>query len=162
MADRQRALRQELQRQQNGLPGAGTQEGEDAREALGRAGRAMDDAEEALRQRDFAEAIDNQSQAMDALRDAMRSLGEAMAQEQQEQQGGQGQAEAGGPQGENDPLGRPNGPYDPESDLRGFVPGQEDLYGRARDLLDEIRRRSAEGQRSEEELDYLKRLLERF
>ncbi|MEP3637440.1 MAG: TIGR02302 family protein [Paracoccaceae bacterium] len=161
LADRQRALRQELQRQQNGLPGAGTQEGEDAREALGRAGRAMDDAEEALRQRDFAEAIDNQSQAMDALRDAMRSLGEAMAQEQQQQQG-QGQAEAGGPQGNNDPLGRPNGSLDPESDLRGFVPGQEDLYGRARDLLDEIRRRSAEGQRSEEELDYLKRLLERF
>ncbi|MEO9514273.1 MAG: TIGR02302 family protein [Paracoccaceae bacterium] len=162
LADRQRALRQELQRQQNGLPGAGSQEGEDARDALDRAGRAMDNAEDALRQRDFAEAIDNQSQAMDALREAMRSLGEAMAQEQQEQQGGQGQAEAGGPQGENDPLGRPNGPYDPESDLRGFVPGQEDLYGRARDLLDEIRRRSAEGQRSEEELDYLKRLLERF
>ncbi|MEP6016957.1 MAG: TIGR02302 family protein [Paracoccaceae bacterium] len=162
LADRQRALRQELQRQQNGLPGAGSQEGEDARDALDRAGRAMDNAEDALRQRDFAEAIDNQSQAMDALREAIRSLGEAMAQEQQEQQGGQGQAEAGGPQGENDPLGRPNGPYDPESDLRGFVPGQEDLYGRARDLLDEIRRRSAEGQRSEEELDYLKRLLERF
>ncbi|MEO9820526.1 MAG: TIGR02302 family protein [Paracoccaceae bacterium] len=161
LADRQRALRQELQRQQNGLPGAGSPEGDDAREALGRAGRAMDGAEEALRQRDFAEAIDNQSQAMDALRDAMRSLGEAMAQEQQQQQG-QGQAESGGPQGENDPLGRPNGPYDAESDLRGYVPGQEDLYGRARDLLDEIRRRSAEGQRPDEELDYLKRLLERF
>ncbi len=161
LADRQRALRQELQRQQNGLPGAGTPEGDDAREALGRAGRAMDNAEDALRQRDFAEAIDNQSQAMDALRDAMRSLGEALAQEQEQQQG-QGQAEAGGPRGENDPLGRPNGPYDPESDLRGFVPGQADLYGRARDLLDEIRRRSAEGVRPVEELDYLKRLLERF
>ncbi|MEO9897563.1 MAG: DUF4175 family protein, partial [Paracoccaceae bacterium] len=81
---------------------------------------------------------------------------------QQQQQQGQGQAESGGPQGENDPLGRPNGPYDAESDLRGYVPGQEDLYGRARDLLDEIRRRSAEGQRPDEELDYLKRLLERF
>ncbi len=161
LANRQEALRDELRRQQQNLPGQGTPGGDDARDALDRAGRAMDNAEDALRDRDYAEAIDNQSQAMEALREAMRSLGEQMAQEQQQQQG-QGQAQTGGPQGDNDPLGRPNGAYDPETDLRGYVPGEEDLYGRARDLLDEIRRRSAEGQRPTEELDYLKRLLERF
>ena len=36
------------------------------------------------------------------------------------------------------------------------------VYRRARELLDEIRRRSGEQQRPTEELDYLRRLLERF
>ena len=38
----------------------------------------------------------------------------------------------------------------------------EDVYRRARELLDEIRRRSGDQQRPTEELDYLKRLLDRF
>jgi hypothetical protein len=38
----------------------------------------------------------------------------------------------------------------------------EDVYRRARELLDEIRRRSGEGERPEVELEYLKRLLDRF
>jgi hypothetical protein len=36
------------------------------------------------------------------------------------------------------------------------------LHGRARDLLDEIQRRFADGQRTEEERQYLERLLDRF
>ena len=154
-------MRDELRRQQQNLPGAGSPEGETARDALDRAGRAMDNAEDALRGQDFSEAIDQQSQAMEALREGMRALGEQLAEQQQQQQG-QGQAQVGGPQGENDPLGRPNGSYNAESDLRGYVPGEEDLHGRARDLLDEIQRRSAEGERSAEERDYLERLLDRF
>ena len=42
LAERQRALRQELERQKGGMPGTGTPEGDAAREALDRAGRAMD------------------------------------------------------------------------------------------------------------------------
>jgi hypothetical protein len=42
LAQRQQALRDELARQQGQLPGAGTPEGDAAREALDRAGRAMD------------------------------------------------------------------------------------------------------------------------
>ena len=38
----------------------------------------------------------------------------------------------------------------------------DDIYGRARELLEELRRRSAEQSRPEEELDYLRRLLDRF
>jgi hypothetical protein len=38
----------------------------------------------------------------------------------------------------------------------------EDVYRRARDLLDEIRKRSGETGRTTEEREYLKRLLERF
>jgi hypothetical protein len=41
------------------------------------------------------------------------------------------------------------------------VPSAEDMM-RARELLDEIRRRSGDRTRPELELDYLRRLLERF
>jgi uncharacterized protein (TIGR02302 family) len=148
LAQRQQALRDELSRQQGRLPGQGTPEGNAARDALDRAGRAMDQAEDALRNNDLAEAIDNQSQAMDALREGIRSLGEAMAQEQQNQQPGQGTAESNQRADNRDPLGREQGANgatgsDGELALNG------DPYGRARELLDEIRRRSGEAARPE-------------
>ena len=161
LADRQRALRNELGRQQQNLPGAGTPEGDSARESLGRAGEAMEEAEQALRDRDYSEAIDNQSQAMDALRDAMRDLGEMMAQQQQEGQQGQGQSEANRQPNAQDPLGRETGGEGAIGTDRQLLQG-DDVYRRAQELLDEIRRRSAEAERPEEERDYLKRLLDRF
>ncbi|MEL6466173.1 MAG: TIGR02302 family protein [Pseudomonadota bacterium] len=161
LADRQQALRDELRRQQGSLPGEGTPEGDAAREALDRAGRAMDGAEEALRQEDFAEAIDNQSQAMEALREGMRALGEAMQQEQQNAQQGQGTSESDRRAEARDPLGRDPGSNGSVGTEEGLLQG-EDVYRRARDLLDEIRRRSGEGERPDVELDYLKRLLDRF
>lgn len=161
LADRQQALRNELNRQQGNLPGAGTPEGDAARDALDRAGRAMDGAEEALRQRDFAEAIDNQSQAMEALREGMRALGEAMQQEAQNGQQGQGMSESDRRADARDPLGRDPGSNGSVGTEEGLLQG-EDVYRRARDLLDEIRRRSGDGERPDVELDYLKRLLDRF
>ncbi|WP_299138152.1 TIGR02302 family protein [uncultured Tateyamaria sp.] len=161
LADRQQALRDELRRQQGSLPGAGTPEGDAARDALDRAGRAMDGAEEALRQDDFAEAIDNQSQAMEALREGMRALGEAMQQEAQNSQQGQGMSESDRRADARDPLGRDPGSNGSVGTEEGLLQG-EDVYRRARDLLDEIRRRSGEGERPDVELDYLKRLLDRF
>ena len=160
LADRQQALRDELERQQQGLPGAGTPEGDAAREALGRAEQAMEGAENALRGNDLAEAIDQQAQAMEALRDGIRNLGEAMAQQERERSGQQGQASGeNGKQGQQDPLGRSNGARagGDENLLQG-----EDVYRRARKLLDEIRRRSGDTARPDVELEYLKRLLERF
>ncbi|MFD3191913.1 TIGR02302 family protein [Sedimentitalea sp. HM32M-2] len=160
LADRQQALRQELERQQNALPGAGTAEGDSAREALDRAGRAMQGAEQSLRQNDYADAIDSQSEAMEALREGMRALGEAMAQEQ-EGQPGQGSVDGDMQARNRDPLGRNAGANGslgtPENLLQG-----EDVYRRARELLDEIRRRSGDGDRPTLERDYLQRLLERF
>ncbi len=161
LADRQRALRDELRRQQGNLPGGGTPEGEAARDALDRAGRAMDGAEEALRDRDYSGAIDQQSQAMDALREGMRNLGEAMAQQQQDGQPGQGTSEADRQAQNRDPLGRDTGGNGSTGTEQDMLQG-EDVYRRAQELLDEIRRRSAEAGRPEEELDYLKRLLDRF
>lgn len=161
LAERQQQLRDELNRQQGNMPGQGTPEGDAARDALDRAGRAMDDAEQNLRDGDLAEAIDNQSQAMEALRDSMRSLGEALSEEERNQQPGQGAQESDRRADNRDPLGRSQGSKgasgsDNEADL------DNDAYGRARELLDEIRRRSGEAARPEVERDYLNRLLDRF
>ncbi len=161
LADRQEALRQELERQRNGLPGMGGEAGDAARDALDRAGRAMDGAEDALRNDDLPEAIDRQAEAMEALRDGMRNLGEAMA-ENNQGQGGQGQArgESLGQFGEEqDPLGRSRRGMPTEG---GKIGDADDVYRRAGELLDEIRRRSGENERPEIELEYLKRLLDRF
>ncbi len=160
LADQQQALRDELNRQQQGLPGAGTPDGEAARDALDRAGRAMEEAEDALRGDDLAEAIDRQSDAMEALREGMRSLGEAMAQNQQNQPG-QGTQEGEAQANNRDPLGRNPGAAGSISTEDNLLQG-EDVYRRARELLDEIRRRTGESDRPEIELEYLKRLLERF
>ncbi|MFV0245407.1 MAG: TIGR02302 family protein [Qingshengfaniella sp.] len=161
LAQRQQDLRDSLRRQQSDLPGAGA--GADAaREALDRAGRAMDQAEEALRDNQLADAIDSQSEAMEALRDGIRSLGEELAQQQQQGQGQQGQQLGeSGQRSSLDPLGRENGGEGPLGTRDTLVPN-DDVYRRARDLLDEIRRRSGDQSRPEMELDYLKRLLDRF
>lgn len=162
LADRQQALRDELERQRGRLPGAGTEGGDAAREALKRAERAMEGAEEALRDQDLAEAIDKQAEAMEALREGIRNLGEAMAEAGQRQRGGDGQ-ESGNAQANNrDPLGRNPGSKGGDVGTQEDLLQGEDVYRRARELLDEIRRRSGEGERPEEELDYLRRLLERF
>ncbi len=161
LADRQDALREQLRRQQQNLPGAGSPEGDAAREALDRAGRAMENAEEALREEDFAGALDDQAEAMEALREGMRELGEQLAQ-QQGQPGQQGDAfgEANDPSS-RDPLGRETGKNGRVGTEENLLQG-EDVYRRARELLDEIRRRSSDQTRPEPELDYLRRLLERF
>ena len=161
LAERQRALRDELNRQQRNLPGAGTEPGEAARDALRRAEEAMDGAEDALRQDDLAEAIDEQSRAMEALREGMRNLGEAMAQQGQQNQGQQGMAQGTDPGQQRDPLGRNAGANGQVGSEENLLQG-EDVYRRARELLDEIRRRSGDGERPSEELEYLERLLERF
>ena len=159
LAYRQQALRDELERQRNALPGEGTPEGDAARESLDRAGRAMENAERALRQDKLGEAIDSQAQAMEALRDGLQSLAEAMGESQGNQNSDQGKQEAN--RNSMDPLGRGQGGSGVDPDAEGNTSDAE-VYRRARDLLAEIRRRSVEGERPEAELDYLKRLIDRF
>ena len=161
LAGRQQALRNELRRQEGRLPGQRTPEGDAAREALEGAGEAMDRASDALRRDELAEAIDNQAQAMEALREGMRSLGDAMEQEQGEGQPGQGTAEGDRRAEARDPLGREQGGNGANSSDAPLAQGPDD-QGRARRLLDEIRRRSGETERPEVERDYLNRLLDRF
>ncbi len=161
LADRQEALRRRLDGLRQNLPGAGSEAGDAAREALREGGTAMGRAEDALEGDNLAEAIDQQSRAMEAIREGMRNLGEALA-EQQQQQGGQGQQMGQAERnGQRDPLGREAGNSGSFGSEDNLLQG-DDIYRRARDLLDEIRRRSSDRERPEVELDYLRRLLDRF
>ena len=182
LADRQRELREDLGRQRGLLPGRGTAQGETARRELDEAGRAMEEAERALREGDPAGAMERQAQAIQSMREGMRALGEAMAQNQPGQEGqpqsGEQEGGAEGPSG--DPRGRRGlaQPYDrqPQTDplgralsgdgnaITGGDPLAEgtDPSRKARELQDEIRRRSGERERPRDERDYLGRLLDNF
>jgi len=164
LADRQQALRDALNRQRGALPGAGTKEGDATRKSLDEAGRAMERAEQALRDDNLAEALDNQAQALESMREGMRNLNDTIARNQQDQQqnkGEQGQGPGREAANGRDPLGRSNGGRGQSGTDENLLQGQ-DVYRRARELLDELRRRSGDQQRPEIELDYLKRLLEKF
>jgi uncharacterized protein (TIGR02302 family) len=163
LADRQEALRDRLDRLQDGqLPGDGTAQAEEGRRNLDRAGRAMDEAEEALRRGDLDGALDRQAEAMEAMRDGLQDFGEALAQEQRENRDGQGGNQEFGSADPNgrDPLGREPGDTARIGSDENMV--QNDPNLRAQELLDEIRRRSGDLARPTEELDYLRRLLQMF
>lgn len=164
LAERQEALREELQRQRDGLPNLDGDAGDIARRSLERAEGAMEGAEDALREGDLAEAIDQQAEAMDALRNGMRELGQALAENQNAEPGqGSEQGEASGRPvpGQRDPLGREMGNTGQLGTDQQLL-GSEDINRRAEELLDEIRRRSAQQSRPEIERDYLRRLLDQF
>ncbi len=162
LAERQEDLRQMLEEQARNLPGAGTEGGDEARSRLDDAERAMDDAARALERGDLAEALDQQSQAMEALREGMVELGRALAQEQGDDPG-QGQADGNMQEDRplQDPLGRQAGNSGAFNSDEGFE-DREEAFRRSRELLDELRRRSAEQDRPDVELDYLRRLLDQF
>lgn len=164
LAQRQGELRDRLgELGQNRLPGEGTEQGDAARRELDRAGRAMREAEDALRDGDLPGALDRQAEAIEALREGMRNMGEAMAEERRQQGDGQPGEDFGraDPNGQRDPLGREPGDSARIGSDRNMLQG-EDVYRRAQDLLDEIRRRSGDQSRPDAELDYLKRLLDMF
>jgi uncharacterized protein (TIGR02302 family) len=166
LQDRQRELRNRLGRLNQGeLPGDGSELGEEGRRLLEDSRRAMEGAERALRDGDLPGALDRQAEAMEALREGIRRFGEAMAEEQQQQQNnGAAQGEAFGnadPRGARDPLGREPGEGARIGSDRNMLQG-DDVYRRAEELLDEIRRRQAELARPDAEREYLKRLLDLF
>ena len=164
LARRQDALRDRIEGLEGRMPGG--EAGEDARDALGRAGRAMEEAQRDLDRGDLGGALDDQAEAMDALRDGMQALGESMAENRGEPgaEGGTQRGQAGmRPEGgtDRDPLGRRSGEGSRLGTDDQFLSGP-DAARRAQELMDEIRRRSAELARPELELDYLRRLLDRF
>lgn len=60
-----------------------------------------------------------------------------------------------------DPLGRPQRSQGPDQGTSVKVPDEIDMQ-RARQILEELRRRLGEAQRPPSELDYIERLLQRF
>jgi uncharacterized protein (TIGR02302 family) len=164
----QQALRDQLdklmqQLRERGL-GQKSDQGGDL-DPLGRAGDAMGDAENSLGQGNADSAVDSQGQALDAMRNGAKNLAQSM-----QQQGiGQGPGQRGSPGGmrdradsNTDPLGRPRRGRDSLGDDASVkVPGEIDVQ-RARRILEELRRRFADPQRSQLELDYIERLLKDF
>jgi uncharacterized protein (TIGR02302 family) len=166
LSDRQAQIRRELKGlgRDGQLPGAGSEKGEAGRRQLDEAGRAMEEAEQALRDGDLGGALDRQAEAMEALRQGLRDLGQAMTEENRTQGQASRQTDADAPEGEGgsrDPLGRPGNDVMTHGSDGNLA---EDLQGqrRAQELLDEIRRRSGEFARPEDERSYLKRLMELF
>lgn len=138
----------------------------DIPEALGRAEQAMRSSEQALGQGQPGEAIGPQTRALDALQQGMQGFVDQMM-EQMAQGQGQGQGQQPGQMLQQmlsegqDPLGRPM-PNAGGADTNSVdIPNQSELQ-RAREILQELRRRLGEHERPELELDYIERLLERF
>lgn len=159
LAQRQEALRQMLEDLRAQLPGGLSPEAE---QALRDADDAMDSARDDLEGGAPGDALDEQVRAMENLREGARQLGDAMRREAQRGQGERaGQSAPGARDTARDPLGRPTAQDGTLDGADTRVPNAADLQ-RARELLDEIRRRSGDRTRPELELDYLRRLLERF
>jgi uncharacterized protein (TIGR02302 family) len=137
----------------------GNDPGKQAGDALGRAGKAMQDAEGALEGGEADDAVDAQGRALQNLRKGAQSLADAM------QGQGEGEGEPGGQQGQaserTDPLGRPMRSREYGEDFTVKIPGEIDVQ-RARRVLEELRKRFSDPNRPKLELDYIERLLQGF
>ena len=151
LQERQKQLRNQLQQLMDRM----RMEGGDAPSQFEGAKTAMQDAEEAISERDLERATQNQSLALDRMREGAQ----AMAQEMMEN----GEMQAGRGPGNNgkDPLGRPDRSNRPDFGLSVSVPDEIDVQ-RAREVLDELRRRIGDPSRPTFELDYLDRLIRSF
>lgn len=128
---------------------------------LGQAEQAMRAAREALEQGSSGQALGPQGDALDHLQQGMEALLEDFAQQLGGQEGeGPGMGAAG--EGERDPLGRQRGRGGYLQSGDGVEIPDEAVLQRAREILNELRRRSGERHRPEIELDYFERLLRQF
>ncbi len=155
LADEQGGIASELSELVKSLEGANPQSGGEAAEAsqsLGDAMSAMRQSQEALKGEDFDAANDAMERAIASLRDGAEKLARGQSAEARA-----AASQNGAAQPMRDPLGRPIGQYGEGVE----VPEKSDAQ-RTRELLQELRRRLSDGERTEEEIKYLERLLERF
>jgi len=149
---RQRELAQRLNQLQNEL----NRSGRGAADKLARAREAMDQADQALSQEDYREAARQQGRALDQMREGAQQMAEEMRKNSSQQAGRGRPGDA-----QRDPLGRPQRAFGPQLGTSVKVPDEIDMQ-RAREILQELRRRLGDRKRSSEELDYFERLLRRF
>jgi uncharacterized protein (TIGR02302 family) len=173
LRDRLKKLQEELakrgmgpgQRGQQGQPGQdGDPQPGDGEDGLGSADEAMGEAGGKLGEGNADGAVDSQGKALDALRKGAQNLAQAMQQGDGDGQGDgpgnrAGRQQSGGNQ--SDPLGRPLHGRDFGDDLTVKIPGEIDVQ-RVRRILEELRRRLADPQRPQIELDYIERLLKDY
>ena len=144
-----------LDRLQRGMSGMGL----NPPGQFGDAREAMQQAERALRNGDMEGATEAEGRALEQLRQGARNLAEQMMQQNPNQFG---MGPNGNPMQELDPLGRPQSRTDgSDPGLSSKLPDQIDVQ-RAREILEELRKRLGEQTRPRDELDYLERLLKRF
>jgi hypothetical protein len=127
------------------------QETDRTRRLLGNAIEMQKRAEEALRRGDFAAAREAQQQAMSSLQDRSSELARL---------NDENDPEAREERDQRDILGRLNNGDSGYGD-NVQIPEEMDRQ-KAREILDEIRRRAGNRALTREELEYLNRLLERF
>ncbi|MFV0367849.1 MAG: TIGR02302 family protein [Hyphomicrobiaceae bacterium] len=150
LGERQRALRDELDRLQRGLDELGLGRSDQLDDAR----RAMGEAESALGDQDYSTATEQQARALDQLRKGAQSMAQQMLQNMPQRYGRNGDTP-------RDPLGRPQRSQGPDLGTSVKVPDEIDRQ-RAREILQELRRRIGQQTRPPTELDYIERLLKRF
>jgi hypothetical protein len=133
---------------------------------LGEAEQQMRNSSRALGDGNPRGAVPPQQNALENLRNGMQAMRQQMQQQMQGQQRGRGQGQGRfgfQPPRDRDPLGRSQGDDGQGALDRGDVeiPSEGQLQ-RAREILDELRRRAGERDRPELEQEYIRRLLERF
>src|ERR1700738_3850050 len=177
LRDRLQKLQQELakrgmgqgQRGEKGNRGEQGQQGQqgqqgDGEDGLGEADSAMGEASGRLGEGNADGAVDSQGKALEALRKGAPSLAGG-------RQAGDGDGQGDGPgnragrqQGTangSDPLGRPLHGREFGDDLTVKIPGEIDVQ-RVRRIREDPRRRLADPQRPQIELDYIERLLKDY
>ena len=140
LAGQQQKLRQDLNKQLQSMdPKLGSQ--------LGKAGEAMDKAQQSLSQKNLGNASNEEKNALDQLRQGAQALAKA-AQDAEKSQTGETN---------DDPLGRSRG----ATGNNVKIPDVNEM-GKAREILQELRKRAGERGRPQQELDYYDRLLREF
>lgn len=150
LMDRQSDLRKKLEQLQKELEemGAG------GSDRLKDAEEAMKSAEQSLEQGEMDEAAQSQAEALEGMRQSAQKMAEQM-QKNARQRAGRGDDTR------RDPLDRPQRAEGPDLGNSVKVPNAIDAQ-RAREILDELRKRSGQALRPPVELDYIDRLLKRF
>lgn len=146
----QRALREKLDQLLEQLRSFGAK----PPDQLDGAGQAMGEAEGALQEENLDRATQQQTLALDRLRQGTQQMAEQVLQSLASRMGR-------GDQGRKDPLGRPERTQGPDLGTSVQVPDEIDIQ-RAREILEELRRRLSDPSRPMIELDYLERLLRQF
>ncbi|MBU2582167.1 MAG: TIGR02302 family protein [Alphaproteobacteria bacterium] len=147
LGERQQSLRNRLGELQRDMRGAGMGSSKEIAEAQ----EAMRNAEQALKEGNLEGAMQEQSRALDKLRKGAQEMAQEMMKNMPQRFGQNGDTP-------RDPLGRPQRSTGPDQGSSVKVPDEIDTQ-RARELLNELRRRLGEAQRPAEELDYIERLL---
>ncbi|PKQ08177.1 MAG: TIGR02302 family protein [Alphaproteobacteria bacterium HGW-Alphaproteobacteria-12] len=150
LSGEQGSLNEELDAIVKMLKDKDTQEPDALRDAQG----AMKSAQDRLDAGRADRAAGSQGEAIERMQTGAQALADKLMQ-------GRSRRGNSGPASERDPLNRATGPLGNTRGLKSAVPDEIDIQ-RAREILEELRRRAAELERPQIELDYLDRLLRQF